>query len=160
MQTPTYVKALLKPSNGKGTSRKVWSIDLEAVWLPFFTATNVTGDTALPLEALGAPLRLAKDKDGSIKFSKTGRPVFRVAPELSQATRMVRDNFTASLISHATKVAKEMPKEYKAQVEACHEAGVPIVERAQADIEAVLQLQTEEAQVEAEKIMTKEAVTA
>ena len=73
---------------------------------------------------------------------------------------MVKDNFTARLISYAAKVAKEMPKEYKAQVEACHEAGVPIVERAQADIEAVLQLQAEEAQVEAEKIMTQEAVTA
>ena len=56
MQTPTYVKALLKPSNGKGTSRKVWSIDLEAVWLPFFTATNVTGDTALSSGSTGCAL--------------------------------------------------------------------------------------------------------
>lgn len=160
MQTPNYVKALLKPSNGKGTNRKVWSIDLETVWLPFFTASNVQGDTAIPQEALGVPLRLAKDKDGSVKFSKSGRPVFRVAPDVSQAVRMVKDNFTAGLIDYAVKVAKAMPEEYKTEVEACQKAGKPIVERAQADIEAVLQLQTEEAQVEAEKIMTKEAVTA
>ena len=47
METPNYIKNLLKPTANKATSRKVWSIDLETVWLPFFTATNAMGDTAI-----------------------------------------------------------------------------------------------------------------
>ncbi len=154
MESPSYVKALLKPTSSKGSARKVWSIDLETVWLPFFTASNVQGDTAIPREALGAPLRLAKDKDGSVKFSKSGRPVMRVAPELSTQIKIVRENFTAGLMAYAAQIAEEMPEEYKAEVEACQEAGRPIIEKAHADIQAVLDKQTAAAQEEAAKIMT------
>ena len=73
-KTPQYIKALLKPNGTKPAGRRVWSIDLESVWLPFFTATNTMGDTALAAESLGAPLRLAYDPDGTPKFSKSGRP--------------------------------------------------------------------------------------
>jgi hypothetical protein len=46
MDTATYIKALVTPQAKKAnTSRRVWSIDLETVWLPFFMATNVMGDT-------------------------------------------------------------------------------------------------------------------
>ena len=61
METPNYIKNLLKPTANKATSRKVWSIDLETVWLPFFTATNAMGDTAIPHEAIGA-----KSGDGPV----------------------------------------------------------------------------------------------
>ena len=71
IKTPSYIKSLLQPTTKRESGRKVWSIDLQYVWLPFFTATNVQGDTAIPHEAIGAPLRLAKDKDGSVKFKKT-----------------------------------------------------------------------------------------
>ena len=63
MESPNYIKSLLIPSIKKPQGRKVWSIDLEQVWLPFFTATNTQGDTAIPVDALGCPLRL-----GSIKL--------------------------------------------------------------------------------------------
>ena len=43
-QTPSYIKNLLKPTATKATSRKVWSIDLESTWIPFFTATNAMND--------------------------------------------------------------------------------------------------------------------
>jgi hypothetical protein len=59
MDVPNYIVALLQPQAGKPTGRKVWSIDLETVWLPFFTATNTVKKTTIPAEALGAPLRLA-----------------------------------------------------------------------------------------------------
>ncbi|MDP3062489.1 MAG: hypothetical protein Q8O40_04650 [Chloroflexota bacterium] len=42
MEIPSYIAALLQPQPSKPTGRKVWSIDLETVWLPFLTATNVT----------------------------------------------------------------------------------------------------------------------
>jgi len=138
MQIPNYVKTLLQPATRKTASRKVWTIDLEAVWLPFFTATNVQGDTAISREALGAPLRLDKAKDGTVKFSTTGRPVIRVVSELSDQIRIVRENFTASLVNYAGTVAKENPDGYKAEVEACQNAGQPIVAQANLDIEMAI----------------------
>src|SRR3990172_124444 len=35
METPSYIKSLLIPNGKKPAGRKVWSIDLETVWLPF-----------------------------------------------------------------------------------------------------------------------------
>ena len=76
--TPSYISALLKPMPCKGTDRRAWSIPLQGVWIPFFTATNTAGETAIAAEALGAPLRLQRNPDGTPKFGNTGRPVIRV----------------------------------------------------------------------------------
>ncbi len=140
IKTPSYIKALIQPRAKSESGRKVWSIDLQYVWLPFFTATNVQGDTAIPCEAIGAPLRLGKDKDGSVRFGKTGRPVLKVAGELSEAIRMVRDNFVSSLVGYAGQVMKAKPEDYKAMADTCHQAGAPIIERANADIAAAVLL--------------------
>ena len=130
METTTYIKALVTPKAQKAnTARKVWSIDLETVWLPFFTATNTMGDTAIPHDALGAPLRLGYNKDGTVKFSLAGKPVIRVAKDLSDSVRMVRENFTAGLMAHANGVITENPDGYKAQLALCREAGKPIIAR-------------------------------
>ena len=129
MDTPNYIRALLIPNGHKPKGRKVWSIDLETVWLPFYTATNTMGETHINPDALGAPLRLAYDADGSVKFSKSGRPVVKVAKELSDNIRLVRENFSASLISYATGVIAENPDGYKAQVETARQAGEPIVRK-------------------------------
>ncbi len=126
----TYIKALVTPKAQKaGTSRRVWSIDLETVWLPFFTATNTMGDTAIPHDALGAPLRLGYNKDGTVKFSLSGKPVIRVAKDLSDTVRMVRDNFTAGLMAYANGVITENPEAYKAEIAKSYEAGKPITAR-------------------------------
>ena len=126
----TYIKALVTPKAQKPTaSRRVWSIDLETCWLPFFTATNTMGDTAIPHEALGAPLRLGYNKDGTVKFSLSGKPVIRVAKELSDSVRLVRDNFTAGLMAYANGVITENPEAYKAEIALCREAGKPIISR-------------------------------
>ncbi|MDD5094113.1 MAG: hypothetical protein PHV74_07025 [Dehalococcoidia bacterium] len=138
MQTPNYVKTLLEPATRKTASRKVWSIDLEGVWLPFFTAANVQGQTAISRDVLGAPLRLAKAKDGTVKFSATGRPIIRVVSELSDQIRIVRENFTASLVTYASTVAKDNPDAYKSEVEACQHAGQPIIAQANLDIEMAI----------------------
>ena len=144
METPHYITALLAPTGKKTASRKVWSIDLEYVWLPFFTATNVQGDTSIPQEAIGAPLRLAKAKDGSVKFSQSGRPVLKVAGELSSQIRLVRENFTASLVNYAGEVQKDKPDEYAAEVEACHKAGEPIGQAIQTDVMTAMALRQPE----------------
>jgi len=133
------------PNGRKPAGRKVWSIDLELVWLPFLTATNVMGDTRLPHEALGAPLRLAYDADGSVKFSKTGRPITKVAKDLSDTIRMVRDNFTAGLSSYANGVIAKRANDYKVALELADKAGAPIVTRDRANLEVALARQMEEA---------------
>jgi len=127
METPSYIKSLLIPNGKRPAGRKVWSIDLETVWLPFLTATNVMGDTRIPSEALGAPIRLAYDADGSVKFSKTGRPITKVVKPIADSVRMVRENFTAGLLAYAGGVITDNAEGYKAQVEMAREAGEPIL---------------------------------
>ena len=126
MNTPQYIKSLLTPNTKKPAGRKVWSIDLETVWLPFFTATNTMGDSAIPHDALGCPMRLAYDKSGAVRFSASGKPVIRVAKELSDNVRMVRDNFQANLVSYAGEVMTQHSEEYSQQVELAVKAGQPI----------------------------------
>jgi hypothetical protein len=128
-ETPSYIKALLKPNGSKPAGRRVWSIDLESVWLPTFTAMNVMGETRIPHEALGAPLRLAYNADGTVKFSKTGRPVVKVVKDIADSVKLIRENLVAGLIAHAHSVATDFPDEYKAEAMANQEAGRPIVEK-------------------------------
>ncbi|MDD5094560.1 MAG: hypothetical protein PHV74_09305 [Dehalococcoidia bacterium] len=135
MKTPDYIKSLVQPVPQKSAGRKVWSIDLETVWLPFFTASNVQGDTHLSRESLGAPLRLQREKDGTPKFSQNGRPVIRVNAELNQQIRFARENMVAQMLNFAVKVQKQSPEEFKTEVEACQEAGRPIIEKDNTDIQ-------------------------
>ncbi|MBI4286307.1 MAG: hypothetical protein HY670_10505, partial [Chloroflexi bacterium] len=130
--------------------RRVWSIDLETVWLPFFLATNTMGETRVPSEAIGAPLRLAYNPDGTVKFSKSGRPITKVAKELGDSIRLVRENFTASLRSYANGVIAENTEGYRAQVEAARQAGAPIMARDKASLDKALADMIAESMREAE----------
>jgi len=144
-QTPNYIKNLLMPSTKTAQSRRVWSIDLETVWLPFFTATNTMGDTAIPSDALGAPIRLAYDKDGSVKFSKTGRPVSKVAKPIGDSVTLIRQNFVANLVDYAEQVLASKQEEYAKQVELAQKAGQPIIAHDKEELDKAIQLQLEEA---------------
>jgi len=146
MESPNYIKALVRPNGSKPKGRRVWSIDLETVWIPFFTATNVMGETAIAHDALGAPLRLAYEADGSVKFSRTGRPVIKVAKELADSVKLVRENFVAGLVAYANGVLTENPDGYKAEVQANMEAGKPILERDRQALENAIALISAEAE--------------
>jgi hypothetical protein len=148
MNTPNYIKSLLVPNTKKPQGRKVWSIDLETVWIPFFTATNTTGDSTIPNDALGCPLRLAFDKAGAVRFSQSGRPVIRVAKELSDNVRLVRDNFTANLVSFAGEVMESNPNEYKAQLEQANRAGLPIAQHDSKALSKALEMRALEAEAD------------
>jgi len=150
METPTYVKALLIRNGKKPVARRVWSIDLETVWLPFFTATNTMGDTQIPSDAMGAPLRLAYNPDGSVKFSKSGRPVTKVAKDLADNVRLVRENFTAGLQSYANMVITQNPEGYKAEVEKAKQAGEPIIAHDKAKLDEAIAKAIEARLAEAE----------
>jgi hypothetical protein len=111
------------------------------------------GDTAIPADAMGAPLRLGYNPDGSVKFSKTGRPVTKVVKDIADSVRMVKDNFTAGLMAYANGVIADNPDGYKAQIEMAREAGEPILNKdsvnlSKAMAEAVAQ-GVEEAQTKA-----------
>ncbi len=166
MSAPAYIKNLLRPNGQKPSGRKVWSIDLETVWLPFFTATNTEGITVIPSEALGAPLRLAYELDGSVKFnSKTGKPVIKVVKDVSDQIRLVRENFVAGLQQYVTSVQSKQGEEYKEQVRLNIEAGTPIRERDREALDTAIAEMVERAMAEreAEPVQTeaeKEAVTA
>lgn len=163
MKSPTYIKALLKPNGSKPKGRKVWSIDLESVWIPTFTATNLMGDTAIGHDALGAPLRLAYETDGSVKFSKTGRPVIRLNKEIADSVRLVRENLMAGLMAFTHEVQTSDPEGYKAQIEANMEAGASIVAKdSQALTEAMFVIAQANAEAEVPEVpeADKEPVTA
>jgi len=61
------------------------------------------------------------------KFSQRGRSVLRVAREVNDQIRLVRDNFTFGLMAYAENIRKTMPAEYKARVDGAANAGGPIV---------------------------------
>lgn len=123
-----YIQRLVTPTAKKGNARKVWSVDLEQVWLPFFVATNANGDTAIPHEAIGAPIRLAYNPDGTVKFSKSGKPVTKVAKELGEQIRNVRENFVAGLVQYASDTAEKNAKGVKKELELARKAGKPILD--------------------------------
>jgi len=147
-ETPNYIKQLLMPNPKKASARRVWGIELELVWLPFFTATNAMGGSAIPSDALGCPLRLGYDADGSVKFTKSGRPVTKVVKELADCVRMVKDNFTAGLLAYANGVYTDNPESYKLQIEQARIAGEPILSRDRDNLSKALAEQREQAMAE------------
>jgi len=156
-QTPNYIKSLLLPNTKSPQGRRVWSIDLETTWLPFFTATNTMGDTAIPSDALGSPIRLAYDKDGSVKFSKTGRVMSKVAKPISDCVTLVRQNFVANLQQYSEQVATDRQEDYAKQIEMATTAGKPIIAHDRAELDKAIQLRLEEAIREAQKEAKEEA---
>lgn len=141
--TPTYIKNLLIPTAKPQSERKVWSMGLETVIVPFLTATNTMGDTAIPHDALGAPLRLARDKDNSIRFNASGKPVVRVAKPISDAVTSIRENFVATLKGYTQNVIESRPDDYALTVETSIQAAKPIKEQEQADYDKAVKLKME-----------------
>jgi hypothetical protein len=137
-ETPNYIKALLMPNGRKPQGKRVWGIDLEMVWLPFLTATNTMGDTAIPADCLGAPIRLGYAPDGSVKFSKSGRPVTKVVKEVADSVRLIRENFVAGLLTYAGSVANDNPDGYRAMVATAQEAGQTIIASDKAKLEKAM----------------------
>jgi hypothetical protein len=115
------------------------------------------GDTAIPSQAIGCPLRLGYDKTGAVRFSQAGRPVIRVAKELGDNIRLVRDNFTANLLNYAGAVIRDNADSYKAQVELARKAGEPIYQHDKSQLDLALKAKVE-AEAEAEAVAKAEAV--
>lgn len=159
--SPNYIRQLLMPTAKPPQGRRAWSIDLQSVWIPFFTSTNLMGDTAIPYDALGCPLRLAYDKDGAVRFSRTGRPVIRVAKPIAQSITLVRENFVANLQQYAHSVATDRPKEYASLVKLVLAQGEPIAQHDNNELAKAVKFQMEQAVKDAEaKALADEKVEA
>jgi hypothetical protein len=117
------ISTLIKPCPKVSGDKRAWSIPVFGVWVPFFTGKNATGETHISHEALGAPVRLAKDGNGSIKFTKSGRPALKLIKELADQVRIVKDNLVAGLVADTQVIRDTMPDAYQAQVEANQKAG-------------------------------------
>lgn len=145
-----YIQSLVAPTTKKQAGRKVWSIDLETTIVPFLTATNTMGDTNIESSALGCPLQVAYDKSGSVRFAKNGKPVIRVAKEISVAVADIRNNLIANLQAYTGDVINGNTEAYKASVEANRKAGEPI---AQKNLHDVSEAMKAKAQAEADAIL-------
>lgn len=147
-----YVACFIAPVQGQPVSRKAWGIDVTTVWVPYFTAAKAVGKLEIPDDALGAPLRVARDKQtGQVKFGSNGRPTYRVAPELNQAVNLARENYIARLREATAMVRTTQPDAYRAQLARNMEAGRPIIETDQADVDAAMVAMAAEAGDEPEQ---------
>ena len=118
------------------------------------------GDTAIPLDALGSPIRLAYDKDGGVKFSKAGRPVTKVVKPIADSVTLIRQNFVANLQQYAEQVATDRQSDYAKLIEQSVIAGKPIKDHDKVELDKAIQLQLEEAMRQAqEEAKSQEEVT-
>jgi len=138
----SYIAGLLSPNAPKAEDRKVWSISLHTL-VPFFTATNVNGVTRVPADALGAPLRLAHGKDGGVKFSKSGRPQYRVHEAIAKEVTILRANLVADMVGYVTATVETRTEEYKSLVETSQKAAHPLVEKERADLAQAIRARAE-----------------
>lgn len=126
--TVQFFDSVLAPRGKSPASRKSWGIDLEADWVPFFTAAKVAGKVNIADDVLGAPIRQAYNDDGTPKFSQSGRPVRRVHKDITAHVTIARENFVAAMRSQVAVVATEQSDAYRDQVAAQQRAGQPLRE--------------------------------
>jgi acyl-CoA reductase-like NAD-dependent aldehyde dehydrogenase len=118
------------------------------------------GDTAIPSDAIGCPMRLAYDKNTKeVKFSANGKPVIRVESHVQEAVKMVRDNFQANLLQYAGEVMTNHSEEYAKQLEMAEKLGKPIADYDKAELSKAIAIREEIAK-EAELKATQEATEA
>jgi hypothetical protein len=124
----TYIKSLVTPQPTKTVlSRRVKSFDVEML-RTFAVAQNVEGNTSIPLDAIGAPYRLATAKDGTIKFGATGKPSIRIAKELVAFGTMIHQNIVAGILADTSRVFTEKEEACTNMLAAATKAGQPIID--------------------------------
>lgn len=138
MSDSMTITSLLRPVVKKTGGRKVWGLDLESTLVPFFTAKAVEGQAYIPPEVLGCPLRLQRNDDGEVKFTKSGKPVIRIAQEMGSMVRAMRDNLELNLQAHALEVKTAKPEEYAKAVKLNMTLGKPIADKDALDLTAAI----------------------
>ncbi len=154
MLTDSYIKGLVTPQPTKtAIKRNVKAFDVEFL-RTFAIAQNVEGNTNIPLEAIGAPYRLAQNKDGTIKISASGKPSIRVAKEIVTFGTMIHNNIVAGIQADTDRVFVEKKEACDAMVAASVKAGQPIINSDEKKLSAALKVY---ADAEAKKAAEAEA---
>ena len=153
--TVQFFDSVLAPRGKSPASRKSWGIDLEADWVPFFTAAKVAGKVNIADDVLGAPIRQAYNDDGTPKFSQSGRPVRRVHKDIAAHVTIARENFVAAMRSQVAVVASEQSDAYRDQVAAQQRAGLPIRETDDLAVEEAEEVIRQEEAVERQRILAE-----
>ena len=168
------VLQMVKTNGKKQNERKVWAIPLESVVVPFLTMTNAMGVTSIDRDALGCPLRLARNEDRTPKISKAGRLIVQVAKPIASQVRDMRDNYIATLKTAVSEFYAENKEQYESERKAAIAAGQHIlasdnaqvrryneaVVKAIADAEVKAKAEADSAKAEAEAIINAQLVTA
>ncbi len=157
MEKNLVVEMVGKVGTKKQSERKLWSIGLESTLLPFFSMTNASGITKIDRDAIGAPLRLAYNQDGTAKVSKAGRLIIQVAKPIRDQVTAMRESYIATLNKAVRDYVAESPENkaaFEAEVKANIEAGKPIVTRDNGNItrfnEAIVKAEADAAKAEAD----------
>ena len=140
---------MLAPSAKTRGGKRARGIDVESVWVPYLTSTNVMGITNVASEVLGAPIIPSFTKDGELRVSSSGRPVTRVQDEITEQVRISQENEEARMIAYTGAVMEERQDAYTQEVKAAYAAGQPVLDKASADVEQGLALLRERAMAQA-----------
>ncbi|GAJ20770.1 unnamed protein product [marine sediment metagenome] len=73
----------------------------------------------------------------------------RVARDIADNVRLIKDNFTANLLDYASEVMDDMPDQFQAQLDKAQKAGAPIIQRDNRSLDKAVALATAEALKEA-----------
>ncbi len=155
--TVQFFDSVLAPRGKSPASRKSWGIDLEADWVPFFTAAKVAGKVNIADDVLGAPIRQAYNDDGTPKFSQSGRPVRRVHKDIVAHVTIARENFVAAMRSQVAVVATEQADAYRDQVAAQQRAGQPLREADDLAVEEAEEAMRQAEEAERQRILAEAA---
>lgn len=145
MKHTGFFQSMDRSSAGKPVDRRQWGFGLNAFWVPLMTALNVDGVTAIPEDALGAPIRLRRDKDtGEVRFGTNGRPQTYVAKPVADEIRAEMASYEQRGLEYIGSVQKGKAQEYAAEVAALQKAGEPINTADIRDLTAALAVRTAE----------------
>jgi len=156
---PLSISSLVRQGPAPRSSKKLWGGDVETQWVPFFSATNVLGDTAISDTSMGAPIITPIGEDGVPKFNRNGEPVRQVQTEIRRAVSSVQASFFAGLAQFAGEVQRLNQREYVEAVKRYQNAGTLVKEAEDAAIEEELDRRRAAALAELENIAAEEAAS-
>ncbi len=90
-------------------------------------------------------------KDGSVKFTASGKPSLIVAKAIRDEVALMRENFIAHLEADTRAIRHNHPDEYAQQVSLAKKAGEPIIKADRDNLDAAVRAQVAAAMAEAEK---------
>lgn len=147
-------------SHKKPVDKKVWSIGLETVLIPYLTASNAIGATCLNGDVLGCPVRIARNEDGTPKLNKSGKLVTSVHKQIRTQVANMRDAYIAQLRNATRFVQSTETEAYNNQVKIANRMGAEAMQSERsliAKYEAIKAEAEAEATAEAETKATAEA---